>query len=155
MLQTAPHRLVALLAGLALTAGAAGAIGAATRVTPPFQDCLRVAAEDAGFGSQSMARTACSCSSAPQTTFTPSPSPRPRPEHETTSTTGQAMQTTYSVPGISCGHCRAAITSEVNNVAGVNAVDVDLDTKIVTVNGVGFNDAAVRDAIDEAGYDIA
>jgi copper chaperone len=65
------------------------------------------------------------------------------------------MQTTYSVPGISCGHCRTAITGEVTKVAGVSAVDVDLDAKTVTVNGVGFNDGAVRDAIDEAGYDIA
>ena len=65
------------------------------------------------------------------------------------------MHTTYSVPGISCGHCRTAITSEVNKVAGVSAVDVDLEAKIVTVDGAGFNDAAVRDAIDEAGYDIA
>jgi copper chaperone len=65
------------------------------------------------------------------------------------------MQTTYSVPGISCGHCRTAITGEVTKVAGVSSVDVDLDTKVVTVNGAGFNDAAIRDAIDEAGYDIA
>jgi copper chaperone len=64
------------------------------------------------------------------------------------------MQTTYSVPGISCGHCRTAITGEVTRVAGVSAVDVDLDTKTVTVAGSGFNDAAVRDAVDEAGYDI-
>ncbi|MGB0093661.1 MAG: heavy-metal-associated domain-containing protein [Solirubrobacteraceae bacterium] len=65
------------------------------------------------------------------------------------------MHTTYSVPGISCGHCRTAITAEVTKVAGVSVVDVDLDTKTVTVNGAGFNDAAVRDAIDEAGHDIA
>ena len=65
------------------------------------------------------------------------------------------MHSTYSVPGISCGHCRTAITSEVTTVAGVGAVEVDLDAKTVTVNGAGFNDAAVRDAIDEAGYDIA
>ena len=65
------------------------------------------------------------------------------------------MQSTYSVPGISCGHCRMAITGEVTKVAGVSAVDVDLEAKTVTVNGAGFNDAAVRDAIDDAGYDIA
>jgi copper chaperone CopZ len=65
------------------------------------------------------------------------------------------MHSTYSVPGISCGHCRTAITSEVTAVAGVSAVEVDLDAKTVTVNGAGFNDGAVRDAIDEAGYDIA
>ena len=66
------------------------------------------------------------------------------------------MQTlTYAVPGISCGHCRVAITGEVSSVAGVAGVDVDLDSKVVTVTGTGVSDAAVRDAIDEAGYDIA
>jgi copper chaperone CopZ len=66
------------------------------------------------------------------------------------------MQTlTYSVPGISCGHCRTAITGEVTRIAGVRAVDVDLGRKVVTVTGAGVSDAAVRDAIDEAGYDIA
>jgi copper chaperone len=64
------------------------------------------------------------------------------------------MQTTYSVPGISCEHCRVAITGEVSQVSGVAAVDVDLAAKRVTVSG-GFDDAAVRDAIDEAGYDVA
>ena len=66
------------------------------------------------------------------------------------------MQTlTYSVPGISCGHCRTAISAEVSPVAGVSAVDVDLTGKVVTVTGAGVDDAAVRDAIDEAGYDVA
>lgn len=66
------------------------------------------------------------------------------------------MQTlTYSVPGISCGHCRTAITGEVTQLAGVVAVDVDLHSKVVTVTGAGVDHAAVRDAIDEAGYDVA
>jgi copper chaperone CopZ len=66
------------------------------------------------------------------------------------------MQTmTYSVPGISCGHCRTAITAEVSAVPGVTGVDVDLAGKVVTVTGAGVDDAAVRDAIDEAGYDVA
>ena len=66
------------------------------------------------------------------------------------------MQTLiYTVPGISCGHCRTAITGEVTTVAGVSAVDVDLEDKLVTVTGDGVDDAAVREAIDEAGYDIA
>jgi copper ion binding protein len=66
------------------------------------------------------------------------------------------MQTlAYSVPGISCGHCRTAITSEVTQVEGVSAVDVDLERKVVTVTGADVSDDAVRDAIDEAGYDIA
>jgi copper chaperone len=61
----------------------------------------------------------------------------------------------YSVPGITCEHCRTAISSEVRAVAGVEAVDVDLAAKLVTVRGAGISDAAVRDAIDEAGYDVA
>jgi copper chaperone len=65
------------------------------------------------------------------------------------------MQTTYSVPGVSCGHCRTAISSEVSKIAGVRAIDVDVERKVVTVTGAGFNEAAIRDAIDEAGYDIA
>jgi len=64
-------------------------------------------------------------------------------------------QLTYSVPGMSCGHCRAAITSEVEQVAGVSSVDVDLDAKRVTVAGERLDDAAVRAAIDDAGYDVA
>lgn len=61
----------------------------------------------------------------------------------------------YTVPGMSCGHCRAAVTEEVSRVAGVSDVSVDLERKLVTVRGSGVDDAAVRDAIDEAGYDIA
>jgi copper chaperone CopZ len=61
----------------------------------------------------------------------------------------------YTVPGISCGHCRTAITGEVAKVAGVSAVDVDLEDKLVTVTGDAVDDGAVREAIDEAGYDVA
>ena len=64
------------------------------------------------------------------------------------------MQTTYSVPGISCSHCRWAIDRKVSSVAGVSGVDVDVDAKRVTVTGA-FDDACVRDAIDDAGYDVA
>ena len=68
--------------------------------------------------------------------------------------TSTAEQITYSVPGISCGHCRAAITAEVEKVAGVTGVEVDLEAKRVSVSGAGLDDAAVRAAIDEAGYDV-
>jgi copper chaperone len=66
-----------------------------------------------------------------------------------------AEQLTYSVPGMSCGHCRTAIASEVEQVAAAASVDVDLDAKRVIVTGENLDDAAVRAAIDEAGYDIA
>lgn len=65
-----------------------------------------------------------------------------------------AEQMTYSVPDVSCEHCRAAITSEVEKVPGVTSVQVDLEAKRVTVAGRRVDDAAVRAAIDEAGYDI-
>lgn len=61
----------------------------------------------------------------------------------------------YSVPGVSCERCRAAIAAEVGAVPNVEGVEVDLDAKTVTVTGRGPDDAAVRAAIDEAGYDIA
>lgn len=61
----------------------------------------------------------------------------------------------YDVPGVSCEHCRAAITAEVGTVTGVSAVVVDLDAKQVTVTGEQLDDGAVRAAIDEAGFDIA
>lgn len=66
-----------------------------------------------------------------------------------------AEQLTYTVPGMSCGHCRAAVTSEVEQVEGVAAVEVDLEAKRVTVSGDELEDAVVRAAIDEAGYDVA
>jgi copper chaperone len=62
---------------------------------------------------------------------------------------------TYSVPGVSCAHCQSAITEEVSGVAGVAAVDVDLETKTVTVTGDELDESAIVAAIDEAGYDVA
>jgi copper chaperone len=62
---------------------------------------------------------------------------------------------TYSVPGVSCDHCVAAVTEEVRLVPGVDSVLVDLESKRVTVRGEAIDDSAVRAAIDEAGYDVA
>jgi len=62
---------------------------------------------------------------------------------------------TLSVPGMTCGHCEAAVKQEVGGVPGVAAVDVDLDTKDVVVSGTGLDRDAVVAAIDEAGFDVA
>lgn len=62
---------------------------------------------------------------------------------------------TYTVPGMSCGHCESAVKGGVSAVEGVENVDVDLDTKLVTVTGTNLSDEALRAAIDDAGYDIA
>jgi copper chaperone CopZ len=58
------------------------------------------------------------------------------------------------VPDVSCDHCRTAIEAEVGRVPSVEAVAVDLEAKVVTVTGPA-DDAAVRAAIDAAGYDVA
>ncbi|HEX4745698.1 MAG TPA: cation transporter [Gaiellaceae bacterium] len=62
---------------------------------------------------------------------------------------------TYTVPAIHCGHCAASIREEVSEVEGVEDVAVDLDTKLVTVSGHALDDAALRAAIVEAGYEAA
>ena len=62
--------------------------------------------------------------------------------------------TTFTVPGVHCAHCEAAIKEEVGAVTGVEAVDVDLDSKQVTITGVGLDDAQLRAAINEAGYEV-
>ena len=61
---------------------------------------------------------------------------------------------TYSVDGMTCQHCVNAVTGEVTKVAGVEDVAIDLGAKTVTVTGESVDDAAVRAAIDEAGYTV-
>ena len=61
----------------------------------------------------------------------------------------------YTVPAMHCGHCERAVKEEVSAVDGVSEVAVDLDNKVVTVTGQAFDDAAVRAAIAEAGYEAA
>ena len=60
---------------------------------------------------------------------------------------------TYTVPAIHCAHCALSIREEVSEVEGVDEVDVDLETKLVTVRGTELDDAALRAAIAEAGYE--
>lgn len=61
----------------------------------------------------------------------------------------------YTVPDMSCGHCEAAVKRELSSLVGVEAVTVDLETKKVEVTGVALDDAAIRSAIEEAGYEAA
>jgi copper chaperone len=62
---------------------------------------------------------------------------------------------TYSVPAIHCGHCEMSVREEVSEVEGVDDVAVDLETKVVTITGTNLDDAALRAAIVEAGYEAA
>ena len=58
----------------------------------------------------------------------------------------------YTVEGMTCDHCRRAIEEEVEGVAGVEAVDVDLESGALTVRGEGLEAEAVAAAVAEAGY---
>jgi copper chaperone CopZ len=62
---------------------------------------------------------------------------------------------TFHVPGMTCGHCEAAVKGEVTKVAGVSDVQVDLTSKIVTVAGDALDTAAIVAAIDEAGFEVS
>ena len=61
---------------------------------------------------------------------------------------------TYSVPGISCGHCKAAIEGELAPLDGVESALVDIDAKTVMVIGE-ITEVDVRSAVDAAGYEVA
>ncbi len=61
---------------------------------------------------------------------------------------------TLSVPGMTCGHCEAAVKQEVGAVSGVTDVAVDLESKDVVVTGTELDRDAVVAAIDEAGFDV-
>ena len=63
------------------------------------------------------------------------------------------LQLEYVVAGMTCDHCKIAVSEEVTRVAGVSSVDVDLATKLVHVHGAGLDGAALVAAIDEAGYE--
>ena len=66
------------------------------------------------------------------------------------------METTYTVTGMTCDHCVRAVTGEVAKIDGVTAVDVELATGRVTVSSaLPIDNAAVRAAVDEAGYELA
>lgn len=59
---------------------------------------------------------------------------------------------TYTVSGMSCEHCKAAVSEELSDMPGVQSVEVDLQRKLVSVSGEALDDGALRAAIVEAGY---
>ena len=70
----------------------------------------------------------------------------------TTETTSQ----TYIVTGMTCGHCAASVTEELTELAGVETVDVVVETGAVTVtSATPLDESAVRAAVEEAGYALA
>lgn len=62
---------------------------------------------------------------------------------------------TYTVTGMTCGHCVSSVKEEVGQIAGVTGVDVDLETGRVTVTSdAPIDEAAVKDAVEESGYEL-
>ncbi len=61
---------------------------------------------------------------------------------------------TYTVSGMTCGHCVLSVEEEVSEVAGVASVTVDLDSGRLEVGGAALSDDAVRAAVAEAGYEV-
>jgi copper chaperone CopZ len=63
---------------------------------------------------------------------------------------------TYTVSGMHCGHCVASVSEEVQEIAGVEDVDIVLETGALTVTSAQpIDDAAVKAAVEEAGYQLA
>ncbi|TQM38017.1 heavy-metal-associated domain-containing protein [Pseudonocardia cypriaca] len=65
-------------------------------------------------------------------------------------------ESTYTVTGMTCGHCVASVTEEISELDGVTDVAVDLPTGAVTVTSTKpLDNADVRAAVEEAGYQLA
>jgi copper chaperone CopZ len=77
------------------------------------------------------------------------------PNDLSTKGTSTMSELTFHVPGMTCGHCEAAVKGEVTKVAGVSDVQVDLTSKIVTVAGDTLDTVAIVAAIDEAGFEVS
>lgn len=64
--------------------------------------------------------------------------------------------TTYTVAGMTCGHCVAAVTEEVSKIEHVTDVQIDLTSGAVTVqSNEAIDPAAFGAAVVEAGYEVA
>jgi copper chaperone len=67
-----------------------------------------------------------------------------------------SQTSTYTVTGMTCGHCVASVTEEVQEISGVEDVQVVLESGTLTVTSTQpLDDATVRSAVEEAGYALA
>ncbi len=63
---------------------------------------------------------------------------------------------TYTVTGMTCGHCVSSVTEEVSAVPGVTEVKVDLASGRLTVTSdAPLDETLVREAVEEAGYQLS
>ncbi|MBD0419308.1 heavy-metal-associated domain-containing protein [Streptomyces sp. TRM S81-3] len=62
---------------------------------------------------------------------------------------------TYTIRGMACGHCAESVTKELERIAGVTAVTVDVDSgKVVVTCDTDLKTADVRAAVEQAGYEL-
>ncbi|WP_084964411.1 heavy-metal-associated domain-containing protein [Thermoactinospora rubra] len=62
---------------------------------------------------------------------------------------------TYTVKGMTCGHCVSSVKEEVGEVPGVTGVEVDLASGLLTVDSDGpIDPAKIAAAVEEAGYEV-
>ena len=67
-----------------------------------------------------------------------------------------SLTSTYTVTGMTCGHCEKAVTAEVSKLTGVNGVEVSAETGLLTITSAAPLEVdQVLAAVDEAGYDAA
>ena len=64
------------------------------------------------------------------------------------------IEKSYVVRGMTCGHCEASVAEAVEQVAGVTSLEVDRQADRLTVRGERFTDEDIRQALDEAGYEV-
>ncbi len=81
-----------------------------------------------------------------------------RPADAGTDTT-ESTTAIYAVTGMTCGHCVAAVTEEISELAGVRTVEVDLvpggDSQVTVISTAPQPGPAIRAAVQDAGYDLA
>ncbi|MFI6564662.1 heavy-metal-associated domain-containing protein [Streptomyces sp. NPDC050534] len=61
----------------------------------------------------------------------------------------------YKVSGMSCGHCEGAVSGEISELPGVTSVTaVAASGEVTVVSAAPLDEAAVRAAVDEAGFEL-
>ncbi|AZI58940.1 copper chaperone [Nakamurella antarctica] len=62
----------------------------------------------------------------------------------------------YTVTGMTCGHCVSSVTEEVSEIPGVSDVSVTLESgNLEFTSASPVDDATVAAAVEEAGYQLA
>jgi copper chaperone len=66
--------------------------------------------------------------------------------------------TSYMVSGMTCGHCVSAVSGEISQLPGVRDVTIELvpggASSVTVTSEMPLSEDAVREAVDEAGYEL-